>query len=356
MKSWLDTKLARLESLDGYSYSVEAGQTNSDKLDANENWNAPGPEISKAVLEAARRVDAREYPEGSVERLRRGLAAKYSMPLECFVPCNGADQAIDLLCQAFLTQSETALIVGPTFSMYGLRATVMGAKVLQLPMNEDFGLPVDEILGSGDGVLFICSPNNPSGNQFRRAAVLEVLDGFKGLVVLDEAYVEFADYSLMESVAERRNIAVLRTFSKAFGLAGLRIGYLAANESWAPNFLAKMQYPYPISSLAAEAALIMLQDERVDNWVSTVKREREWMSAELRKRGATVVDSKSNFLLVSLPADGREAHASLLASGVATRWVGSVLGLANCLRVTIGNREMNVRLVEAISEIISNAR
>ncbi len=356
MKSWMDGKLDRLESLDGYSYSVEAGRTNSVKLDANENWNAPGPEISKAVLEAAHRVDVREYPEGSVDRLRRGLAAKYSLPTGCFVPCNGADQAIDLLCQAFLAQSDSALIVGPTFSMYRLRAAVMGAKVVELPMTAEFGLPVDEILRSGDGVLFVCSPNNPSGNQFRRADVLEVMDGFEGLIVLDEAYVEFADYSLMESVAGRRNIAVLRTFSKAFGLAGLRIGYLAANESWAPDFLAKMQYPYPVSSRAAEAALIMLHDKRVDTWVSAVKRERELMTIELRKRGATVVDSKSNFLLVSLPADCKEAHASLLAKGVATRWVGRVLGLANCLRVTVGNREMNSRLVEAISETISNAR
>lgn len=182
------------------------------------------------------------------------------------------------------------------------------------------------------------------------------MESFPGLVVLDEAYVEFADFSLSKLAKEYRNLAVLRTFSKAFGLAGLRLGYLLANEAWAPGFLEKVQYPYPVSSIAAAAALAMMKNSReVEAWTRLVKEERSWLTSSLRNlRDVTVIDSHANFLMVSLPLDSRRVHAELLREGIATRNLGRVTGLSNCLRVTVGTRRMNRALLCKLGATLKN--
>ena len=324
------------------------------KLDANENWHVP-PERIRALFEASlKEVDTREYPEGAVGELGENISRLLGIPAGCVVPCAGADQAIDLLCQAFLGSGDRAIIVSPTFSMYRLRATIAGAECVNVPMSSDFGLPKEEMIRSAGkrGVLFVCSPNNPTGNQFPEEEVTSLLESFPGLVVLDEAYVEFADFSLSRRVAEFRNLAVLRTFSKAYGMAGLRLGYFLANEEWAPEFLARVQYPYPISSVAAVMAIALLRRRReVDAWIRAVKRERVWLAGKLRAiRGTRVVDSKANFLMASLPVDSTIAHRKLLARGIATRDLGRIMHLPNCLRITVGTRPMNSLLLEGLAE------
>jgi len=359
LADWFGQRLADISRWGEYRYSSEGPRRRMRAdLDANENWQVPEREVRRAVAQVAAKTDVRSYPRGTIEELRRGISRRVGVPADSVIPCSGADQAIDLLCQAFLGAADTATIVSPTFAMYRLRATIAGAACVEVPMGEGFVLPTEELKRRvKGGLLFICSPNNPTGTQFAEADVLEVVASFDGLVVLDEAYVEFADFSLSKRVAEFRNLAVLRTFSKAYGMAGLRLGYILANESWAPQFLGRVQYPYPVSSIAALTALsLMRRPSLVVKWAANVRRERGWLSKELLKlRGVRVADSKANFVMVSFPIDSALAHSELQRRGVATRDVGDVPGMRNCLRITVGTRRMNEALLRALREVLRAA-
>jgi len=355
--NWMEERLSRLQRWEGYQHSVESREAMECKLDANENWHLPSAEIRKALTTSAEHLDPRSYPDVAVIDLAKEVSKEIGVSSESVIPCAGADQAIDLICQAFLGTGDSAVIVSPTFSMYRLRATIAGAECTCVPMLPDFRLPVAEILrrdGPG-GVVFICSPNNPTGNQFNRDDVEQVLDSFRGLVVLDEAYVEFASYSLSRRVRNRRNLAVLRTFSKAYGMAALRLGYIVANDEWAPEFLAKVQYPYPVSGVAVAMAIAMMRNPgRIEEWIGKVRNERVWLTCRLRAiPGTLVVDSEANFLMASLPLDSGEAQKRLLAAGVSTRNLGDILGFPNCLRITVGTRRMNLQLLEGLRGIVA---
>ena len=355
--NWMEERLSRLQSWEGYQHSVESRDSVESKLDANENWHLPSAEIRGALNTSAEHLDPRSYPDGAVVNLAKAVSVQIGVPSESVIPCAGGDQAIDLICQAFLGPGDNAVIVSPTFSMYRLRATIAGAECACVPMLPDFRLPVAEILrrGGPGGVTFICSPNNPTGTQFNRDDVERVLDSFQGLVVLDEAYVEFASYSLSRRVRQRRNLAVLRTFSKAYGMAGLRLGYIVASKEWAPEFLAKVQYPYPVSGVAVAMAVAMMRNRgRIEEWIGKVRNERVWLTRRLRAiPGTVVIDSEANFLMVSLPVDSGEAQKRLLAAGVSTRRLGDVLDFPNCLRITVGTRRMNKQLLEGLRGIVT---
>lgn len=349
---WLDERLERIKGWEAYGHVTNFAEF---RLESNENWLIPRAELGDLLKASSLEIDAREYPDGAVRELAAGISKRVGISAASVVPCNGADQAIDLVCGAFLREGDRALVVSPTFTMYRLRATIAGAECISVPMRPEFQLPVEQLLSRSEsgGVVFICSPNNPTGNQFQRDEVESLLDSFSGLVVLDEAYVEFADFSLSGLVKERPNLAILRTFSKAYGMAGLRLGYLLANEEWAPQFLDKVQYPYPISSVAASLALkVMARSYKVDEWTKAIRSEREWLARKLRGiPGIVVPESQANFLLVALPVDSTNAQRALFARGIATRNVGRVLSLSNCLRVTVGTRSMNETLLERLEAV-----
>ena len=360
MADWFEQRLARLGGLGEYRYSTEGPKRRMRAdLDANENWHVPERQAREALKQAVVETDIRRYPKGAIEELRKGISRSVGVTADSVIPCSGGDQAIDLLCQAFLSTGDKATVVSPTFAMYRLRATLAGATCVEIPMGEGFVLPLEDLKrrGGGGGLLFICSPNNPTGTQFAEAEVLEAVASFDGLVLLDEAYVEFADFSLSRRVAEFRNLAVLRTFSKAYGMAGLRLGYILANDTWAPQFLGRVQYPYPVSSLAALTALsLMRRPSLVLKWAASVKKERGWLSGELLKlRGVRVADSKANFVMVSVPTDSSSVHSELQRRGVATRDVGDVPGMRNCLRITVGTRPMNALLLRTLKEVLRDA-
>jgi histidinol-phosphate aminotransferase len=226
-------------------------------------------------------------------------------------------------------------------------------------MNNDLSLPVERILNEGAdaAVVFICSPNNPTANQFAPSDIIQVCDRFSGLVVLDEAYVDFAKDSLVHEITRRRNLVVLRTFSKAFGLANLRLGFIIANPEWAPLILDRVQYPYPLSSLVAALAVQLLENfTLVKKSVESLRNERAWLLEQLRRiDGVKTLDSQTNFILTSLPIDVAEAHRQLLEHGIATKKIGQILDLPNCIRVTVGTRKMNLLFLESLREVLNCA-
>ena len=355
-----DDSLHRLKGLSEYRFGsdLEVDRIRV-KLDANENWHIQEKALRGLVNEAVKHVDVREYPLGIVDELSAALAKHLRIPGESVIPTQGADQAIDLLCEAFLQQDDKALIVGPTYSFYRLRTAIAGAQCLEVSMNRDLSLPVETILsyGKNTALLFVCSPNNPTGNQFSSNDIARVCDDFPGLVVLDEAYVDFAQESLVSEVTRRKNLAVIRTFSKAFGLANLRLGFIIAHPDWAPLFLDRVQYPYPVSSIAASIAIQLLQKfHLVENSVESLKNERAWLLERLREiEGVEALDSQANFILANLAIEAGKAHKQLLERGIATKKIGQVLDLPNCIRVTVGTREMNSIFLESLNEVLNNA-
>jgi histidinol-phosphate aminotransferase len=308
------------------------------------------------VRHACDKIDVREYPLGALRELSAAASQYLRLPTESIIPTEGADQGIDLICQAFLREGDKAVIVGPTYSFYRLRSSLARARCVEISLNENFSLPIERILSEADtgAAIFLCSPNNPTGNQFPVDQILHLCDNFPGLVVLDEAYVDFATDSVAKEIMRRQNLVILRTFSKAFGLADLRLGLVIANPSWSPIFLDRVQYPYPISGVTAAIAICLMKENGiVKNGVESLKRERSWLLQQLGElEGVQAFPSQANFVLANLPMDYAGAHQGLLERGIATKRIGRILNLPNCIRVTVGTREMNRAFLEALTEVL----
>jgi histidinol-phosphate aminotransferase len=326
------------------------------KLDANENLFLPQMMVKEILREASEETDPRLYPSGESKRLREDLGGYLGVSPRQVVLGGGSDQLIELLLHAFLRAGDEMLAVTPTFSVYGLTARAMGVGYRTVDLGEDFSLNVEEILSAVSPrtrILVLCSPNNPTGNQFVRDEVLNLAEKFQGLVVVDEAYVEYAGYSLAEEAAGFDNMLILRTFSKAFGLAGLRLGYTVSNSDLAGVLNDRYQMPYPVSSISLKAGLVMLERiGEVRGSVAAAKRERGWLIDELNSmEGITAYASDTNFVLFSLTRDYEEVYGKLLDRGIIIRKIGPVPGVSHgCLRVTLAPRERLERFLVALKE------
>jgi len=328
------------------------------KLDANENLFLPQMMVQEILREASEATDPRLYPSGESKRLRGSLGRYLGVSPRQVVLGGGSDQLIELLLHAFLRAGDEMLAVTPAFSVYGLTTRAMGVGYRTVDLEEDFSLNVEETISAvspNTRILVLCSPNNPTGNQFAREKVLSLTERFQGLVVVDEAYVEYAGYSLAEEAARFDNLLMLRTFSKAFGLAGLRLGYAVSNSDLAGVLNDRYQMPYPVSSISLKAGLVMLERiGEVRGSVEAVKRERGWLTDELNAmKGVTAYPSDTNFVLFSLTRNYEDVYRELLERGIIVRKIGLVLGASHgCLRVTLAPREKLERFLVALKEAL----
>jgi histidinol-phosphate aminotransferase len=356
--STLDEILARLQSYEGYA-SARAGESSGSDLiglDSNENYFSDAESIRKMARKAAQ-CDLRIYPREEMTELREKLASWLEVKPECVVLANGEDQLIDMAA-AVLSRGGSAVSVSPTYSMYRLRLELIGGKLIQVPLRKDFSLDVERLLSVADesraSMMFLCSPNNPTANQFPEASIVQVLNGFRGLVILDEAYVEFADRSAVHLVREYSSLAVMRTFSKAFGIAGARLGYMVANPRLSKIFAEKAQLPYPISRFTARLGIECLRNlKTMHNSVSEMKQEKSWLIDQLRRlEGVRVFDSQANFVLVCTGRNSSRVSARLRSLGILVRDFSDVLGFRGCVRVTIGPRPMSEKFLDALEEVM----
>jgi len=239
--------------------------------------------------------------------------------------------------------------------MYTFFAELYGGKKVAVMLKKDFSLNVDSILKRADKetrLLFVCSPNNPTGNQFRESDIKRLLDEFKGVVVVDEAYVDFASGSVINWVRDYDNLAVLRSFSKAFGLAGLRLGYLVSSKH-VVKYVQRVVGPFNVNSVTQQAIVLALQ-----NWsyfkeqIGLVVNEREWLMKNLKQiDGVEPYPSDANFILFKVAKD--KLSSATLTERMENRNVlvkdrGHLLLLENCIRVTVGTRNMNETFVSAL--------
>lgn len=368
--NWLTRKLEGLRSFDGSLLSyvgsspavkeptakAGVGSSNVLKLDANENFFVNPSFLNEVFLEVLKDVDLRFYDSKAMVDLAKALGKYVGVPPECVVVGSGSEQLIDFIVQFFLEMGDEAVSIVPSFFMYEKRVGLSGAKLIAVPLRKDLSLDVDEVLGKVTAktkLIFVCSPNNPTGNQFGWGEIEALADESSAIVVVDEAYAEFGDYSACSLAVDKRNVVVVRTFSKAFGLAGLRFGYAVAHADLASVFSGIL--PYTVSTITARYVQKLLEKiDVVRKWTKMVKKERERLLEGLRAiEGLDVLDSKANFVTFKLHKDVERVYRELLERGIVVKSLGDLPVIGYCLRVTVGLPSMNDRFLRAVSEIMS---
>ena len=265
---------------------------------------------------------------------------------------NGSDEALDLMFRIFcMPGQDNAVAIVPSYGMYAVAADINDVALRGVPLGPDFSLPAEALLAAADAhtkLLFLCSPNNPSGNAFPREQLLALVDAFPGVVVLDEAYADFSSQgSLRAEVLRRPNLVVLQTFSKAYGLAGLRIG-MAFADAYVIDLMNRVKYPYNLSEATQELALKALETSPEENIREIVfERERLFKALPSFPFVRKVYPSDANFLLVQVDkAD--ELYDVLLRGGIIVRNRSRVPGCSGCLRITVGTPAENDRLLQIL--------
>jgi histidinol-phosphate aminotransferase len=338
------------------------------KLDANENPYGPSPRAREAIaaLAAAEPSPYAIYPDPDHTRLRAALSEFSGQPPERIICGAGADELIDLLMRALLLPGDAIVDCPPTFGMYSFDAGLFAARVMSVPRGAEFELDLEGVaeaaewrshprsVRGGAKMLFVASPNNPSGNRLPRHELMRLLE-LPLLVVVDEAYAEFSGEHIADMVGGPPNLVVLRTFSKWAGLAGLRVGYALCHEELAGH-LRKIKQPYNVNVAAEAAALASLADldERMEK-VGRIVAERERLSRELAALpGLMVYPSAANFVLCRLAAGAERALAvrdALRRQGILVRYF-SKPGLQDCIRISVGTPEQNNAVLAALGSLL----
>ncbi|MCH8558573.1 MAG: histidinol-phosphate transaminase [Balneolia bacterium] len=321
-------------------------------LDANENPASPGIEHA---------LNLNRYPDPHYELLRNRISEiKEAIKPEQIFLGNGSDEAIDLLIRMFCTPGhDKILITPPTYGMYKVSADIHGIETVEAPLLPDFSLDADSVLSKTDGVkiIFLCSPNNPTANRLQESEIRRVIEGFSGIVVVDEAYIDFSrDKSLLPLLAEHPNLVVMQTLSKAWGLAGIRLGMAFASTEII-NYMMRVKPPYNVNSLTQDAALKALGNpNQTQRAIESILSERDRVAKSLEQMDGVirVEESDANFLLVRVK-NAPDVYRKLAKLGVIVRYRGDQLHCENGLRITIGLPEENDALLDAMEQLtISN--
>ena len=315
-------------------------------LDANEN------SLGSPIKQAYNR-----YPDPHQSKIKEQLTQIKGLPPKNIFLGNGSDECIDLIYRAFCNPGKDNVIIHPpTYGMYEVSAHIHDVEVRRAMLTPDFELDLaatEALIDENTKVIWICSPNNPTGNAFVRSDIEMILNNFDGLVIIDEAYVNFSrQQSFIRELTEYPNLVILQTLSKAWGLAGLRMGMAFAGEIII-DVLNKIKPPYNISQPAQEiVAEALNQTTRVNEMIKEVVQMRIDLAGKI-SRLSTVINvypSEANFLLVKI-RNARQVYETLLAKGIVVRDRSSAPGCADCLRITVGTKSENDRLLETLDRL-----
>lgn len=328
------------------------------RLNTNESPYPPPPAVMEDLARRVGALGLNRYPDRDFRELREALAAHVGTLTERVWVANGSNEIIQQLVLAFGGAERKAMTFEPTYDMHGRITRVTGTRLIRARRNADFTMDietsVEAIRVNRPDIVFLCSPNNPSGTLIHGEDIEAIASAAAGLVVLDEAYAEFAGESAWRLVEDHEHLVVCRTFSKAFRMAGARIGYLIAQPSVIQEVL-KVRLPYHLSSLTQAAALTALDHaEELESTVVTMRHERERLWDELSTtRGITAFPSRANFILFRCESvEAQTVWQRLLDRGVLIRDFSSTQGCEGCLRVSVGTAEQDEHFLEALSEAL----
>ncbi|MBN2139686.1 MAG: histidinol-phosphate transaminase [Desulfovibrionaceae bacterium] len=330
------------------------------KLASNENPLGVSPLVQKAVCREVAGIF--RYPRTHCPALVRALSERLDLPEEMIVPGNGSDEVIDMLMRVRARPGRDHVLgFENSFSMYKLTARLCGIEYRQAPRAKDYGLALDNLARAVDqdtALVFVASPDNPTGHAARAEDLAGLARGLpKGaLLVVDEAYIDFAapvsDYTLMPRMRDVDNVVLLRTFSKAFGLAGLRLGY-GVMPAWLAEYVRRARIPFTVNRLAEAAGLAALED--VAFYTATldvVSQGKQYLAAELERLGCEPTPSQSNFIMFRPPKRAEDVFQNLLEKGIIVRPLAS-FGLAERIRVNVGVERENRAFVAALEQVLA---
>jgi histidinol-phosphate aminotransferase len=340
--------------LDLKAYHVET--INCDiKLHANENPFPPSPELLQLLQSSLDNFELNRYPDPDCTELKQAIASKTGQSVDHLTIGNGSDELIQLILQVFCDDGDYVAFPDPTFGMYSIIARGMGLNPLPVPLNDHWDFDGETFLQSisnqNPKVIFISYPNNPTGNCFSEASIWKIIEGFQGIVVLDEAYYDFACKTFVNQLEEHNNLIVLRSLSK-IGMAALRVGFAVAHPSIIAE-INKVRLPYNSNTISQIISAQLLNNfSLAQKQIDIIIKERDRMASVMAKLNAiTVFPSDSNFVLFRAESGGRNVFESLIQKGILIRDLGGHPRLKNCLRVTIGTQQENNLFLESLQSI-----
>lgn len=327
------------------------------KLASNENPFGPTPKVKEAIAEACQ--DLALYPDGASHELRQALAQFYQVNPNQLLFGNGSDEIVQIICRTFLSPGSKAIMAVPTFPRYKANVIVEGAEAVEIPLKdgvhdlEAMAAAIDE----QTKMIWVCNPNNPTGTYNTEAELTRLLEQVPHdvLIILDEAYYEYVtadDYPQSIPLLKKYpNLIIMRTFSKIYGLAALRIGYAIASEE-VVDWLNRVREPFNTSRVAQAAALVALSDQEYKEncWVRN-KVEKEYYYKQFDALNLDYYPTEGNFIMVDMGRPAQPIFETLLKHGVIVR-SGQALGMPSCLRITIGSRQQNERVVQLLDDVV----
>jgi histidinol-phosphate aminotransferase len=329
------------------------------KLASNENPYGPTPKVKQAIIAELDNLSL--YPEGTPFELREAVSAHYQVSTDKIIFGNGADELISLICRTFLNPGDRSVMADITFSEYFTYVVVEGAKAVQVPLTPEGVHDLEAMLAAIDEttkIVWVCNPNNPTGTYVNQDALLRFIERVPHhvLVVVDEAYSEYVtaqDYpQTLKLLDEYPNLIILRTFSKIYALAALRIGYGFASPQ-VIDWMNRVREPFNTNRLAQKAAVVALEDQNyVKECFKKNKEGKELYYQKLPQIGLKYYPTETNFIMVDLGQEARPIFEAMLRQGVIVR-SGDVLGMPSCLRITIGSQEQNERVLSLLAGLVN---
>lgn len=321
------------------------------KLNTNENPYPPSP----AALDVLRTLDAewlRRYPNPFANDFRQAISDVLDVPIDWIIAGNGSDEILNVIVRSCAEQQRKVVYPTPTYVLYRTLAEIQPADVVEVPYGEDNRLPIEALVAANGAVTFIASPNSPSGHTVSNADLRQLAVQLPGLLLIDEAYVDFADETALPLVQEFENVMISRTLSKGYSLAGLRLGFGIANPKLLSG-LFKVKDSYNIDAIACAVGAAAMRDQAYKNaCADKVKASRAKLTIDLKQLGFQVPISQTNFLLATPPKGNAEAiYLALKERGILVRYFKQP-GLDDKLRITVGTEEQNQSLIEALIHLI----
>jgi histidinol-phosphate aminotransferase len=303
------------------------------------------------------RMAVNQYPDTSYLKIRRALSTYCRINEDRFVMTNGADEGLDIIAKTFLDPGEEAAIISPTYSMFRIMTQIMDGKLISIKRRTDFSVDTHQVIKRTKNktkLIFLCSPNNPTGNVMPLEDVSLLAEESKAIIAIDEAYYEFCGKSAIGLTDRHENMIIVRTFSKAFSMAGVRVGYLVASKPTIDE-LNKVRPPNSLSNISLELAQMALQNvESMKENVALIVSERERCLQALREiKELEAYPSDANFILFKVKnMDANLVHSRLLKKGFVLRNLANVPLVENCLRVTICTPEINGAFLDALKYVL----
>jgi histidinol-phosphate aminotransferase len=317
------------------------------KLNTNENPFPPSPKVTLAIQQIEPEI-LRRYPNPSAQLFREAAAQVLGVTPEMIIAGNGSDDILTIATRTFVAPGGTLVSPDPSYSLYPVLAKLEDAKFVGVPWGKEWSLPVNELVAAKPDAIYLANPNAPSGTFVTPSQVAELATRFDGLVLIDEAYVDFAEDSCLSLVREFANVVVSRTLSKAYSLAGMRFGYAVAQPEIIHEMM-KVKDSYNCDAISVCAATAAIQDQEYAKrtW-EHVRSERQRLTSELQQLGWSVLPSQANFILATVPSGrGKEAYLKLKQQGILVRYFDKP-ALADKIRITVGTSQENNALLGGI--------